>query len=482
MEYNGKFSGSAKINEIQKLLSETIQDSDNDRLILIVPMKCEKYMKESAELYGRIHDAFRETIELAGQNSRVALAVVPVQTIGNAKFSRFDFDGGEIVREFFRKQANSKFAPENTDQPLRFAMSFFLNHYNLPPDLGKISDDIQKGIKWDCAVILSGKGLITGEAPIQRRSINGNPDDILIGPGEDPKKPKPIKPKKPNEYKIAVMGASGVGKTVFLGSYFKRVYDDGKGYYTINIRSQESANRINALIHILFSEKRIVAGNAQRVDFSFSVDDKKAKMDIELFDVEGGAATDMDSWEQEKILSDLLSADGALFFISGDELENNSEKILKDNIVFSRAISLLRENKEADIPIQFIITKGDKIPNVSLDDLKRHIAALLKRATNSTHAKSFLESQFFRKGKYVNVYKAESMGKWPSDDVLPENYEPKNVTEPIDDLITLMYRSRHEVSRTKRIIAGTAAVITAAALWEGCISGIITDGAGLLRT
>ena len=466
MEYDGKFSASAKIDEIQTRLRQAIQNSDNDRLILIVPMKCEKYMKEFGKLLGRIKDAFSETIELAGiNNKRVALAVIPISTIGNAKFSRFDFEGEKIAREFFSKQANSKFNPENTDQPLRFAMSFFLNHFSLPDDLKKIADDIQTGIKWDCAEILSGEGLITGEAITQRRSLDGtdeNPDDILIKPKE-----LPIKPKKPNEYKIAVMGAQGVGKTVFLGSYFKLAYDDGKGYYTVDIHSQDAANRVHNLIRILFNEKRRVAGTSQRTDFSFSVNDKKAKMDIELFDVEGGITTDIDSWVQEKILPDLLKADGALFFISGYDLVNNREKILKDNIVFSHAISLLRENKEADIPIQFIITKGDKIPDVSLDDLKRHIAVLLKHAANSPHAESLLESQFFRKGKYVNVYKTEAMGKWPSDDVLPENYEPKNVTEPIDDLITLMYKSRHEVSRTKRFLAGTAAVIVAAVLWGG---------------
>ena len=41
------------------------------------------------------------------------------------------------------------------------------------------------------------------------------------------------------------------------------------------------------------------------------------------------------------------------------------------------------------------------------------------------------------------------MGKWSSDNVLPANYEPKNVTEPMDELITLMYESRTKYNKTR---------------------------------
>ncbi len=464
MEYNGKFIERAKINEIQSLLSQTLQNCVDDKLVLIVPMKCEKYMNELDNLYGRINDAFHDTIGLVNNNNKIALAVVPVCTIGNAKFSRFDFEGEEIVREVFRKQANSIFAPQNIDQPLRFAMSFFLNHFKLPQDLRIIADQIQKDIKIDQAKILSGAGLITGEGITQRKSLDS------VEPTPQKTSTEPIKLKRQHKtgskYKIALMGASGVGKTVFLGSYFKLVYEDAKGQHSIDIKAQESINRITGLIHKLFVDKERVIGTSERVDFSFSVNDEDVKMDIELFDVEGGTTTDINSWIRGKILPDLLDADGALFFMSGYDLVHNREKILKDNMVFSRAISILRE-QDIDIPIQFVLTKGDKIPEVSIDELKKHIAALIKRATNSTHAENFLDKRFFKKGKHVNVYKSESMGKWPSDTVLPTNYEPKNVTEPMDELITLMYKSRTGYNKAKWIIRAIVAAVVAGVLWGG---------------
>ncbi len=54
------------------------------------------------------------------------------------------------------------------------------------------------------------------------------------------------------KYKIAVMGSSGVGKTVFLASYFHQVMDlgvssiqDGRKHYQINIKSQSTHNKLN---------------------------------------------------------------------------------------------------------------------------------------------------------------------------------------------------------------------------------------------
>ena len=62
-------------------------------------------------------------------------------------------------------------------------------------------------------------------------------------------------------------------------------------------------------------------------------------------------------------------------------------------MVFSKAISLIRENVHgefrgrADVPIHFIITKGDTIPDVSLDELKKLIASLIKKASSSPDTK-----------------------------------------------------------------------------------------------
>lgn len=197
------------------------------------------------------------------------------------------------------------------------------------------------------------------------------------------------------KYKIAVMGATGVGKTVFFGSYFNLVTNLGRGSRPIMVKSQSSVNRITELITQLFQKHEVVQGTSERGDFSFSVD--SLGMDVELFDIPGGFTQDMDAWVENKILPDLQQADGALFFISGEDLVKYPERVLKDNIVFARAISEIREHKSgdlkgrSDVPISFIFTKGDTIPDVSLDTLKEKNSALFKAAEKSQDHGNWLE-------------------------------------------------------------------------------------------
>ena len=473
MEYKGKFAERAKINEIQALLAGSLQNLNRDKLILIVPLKCEAYIKDSEALCNKIKELFSDTIELTKNNDKVALAILPVKTVGNAKFSRFDFDDkDEIVSEIFKKQANSKFAPENIDQPLRFAISFFLNHFELPQDLRKLRDDIKKGLKIEETQILSGSGLITGESirthiPLVDKEM---PEEPLV-----PSVPPVVNKRGSHDYKIAVMGATGVGKTIFLGSYFYLAAIDATAKYTIEPSSQEVARRMKDLSTRLIKDKVIEIGTSERVNFSFSVGTLD-NMNVELYDIPGGHTTDMDGWAREKILPDLIRADGALFFISGADLINNPDQTWEDTMVYQKAISLLRQNIDksyvgrADIPIYFIITKGDTIPNVSINDLEKRTKALIKRASASPEEAGFIEKSFFQKGKNVKIYKTEAMGKWPSSNVIPQDYQPVNVAEPMDDLLRAMYDARHGHKKTHRWLMFIATCIVFGALWTGVYS------------
>lgn|GEM_PF-6631808 len=273
------------------------------------------------------------------------------------------------------------------------------------------------------------------------------------------------------KYKIAVMGATGVGKTVFFGSYFNLVTNLGKGSRPIMVKSQSSVNRITELITQLFQKHEVVQGTSERVDFSFSVD--SLGMDVELFDIPGGFTQDMDAWVENKILPDLQRADGALFFISGEDLVKYPERVLKDNLVFARAISKIREHKSgdlkgrSDVPIWFIFTKGDTIPDVSLDTLKEKNSALFKSAEKSQDHGNWLEKTAYKKGKYVNAYKSQSVGKWESPQSVPQNYQPDMVIEPMEDLFEAMVHSRSAHGRTLRKIIAALALSVFAVLEGG---------------
>ena len=278
--------------------------------------------------------------------------------------------------------------------------------------------------------------------------------------------------RKNNKYKIAIMGATRVGKTIFLGSYFNMVTRLALGKYSIEASKQSSAKRIAALVNQLFDEKKIGPGNSERVDFSFAV--STLNMDIELYDVPGGFTQDINDWEREGIADDLRRADGALFFISGEDLKFNPENISQDIIVFAKAISIIRSvpqnrkiNSRSDVPISFIITKGDTIPDVPVETLEESIATLVKRAKDSHDKDDLIEGMLFAKGNFVKIYKTESMGKWPSSTVFPKEYQPTKVVEPMDDLFDAMYESRKQNrSVLKKLLAGgIAALLIALWIW-----------------
>ena len=174
MEFDGKYidEGCAR-DEIEWVIKRALEGDANERLILFVPIKCERYLETPDDRY-RLHkaikDAFENTRKLVTNPSyrgRVAMALLPVQTVGNAKFKRFNFAAdGRIEREVYRKDPNTKFSPKNVDQPMRYIMSFlleqfaqnkkngswydkFLSFIFREGDLKEVAEYIRRGIKSD---------------------------------------------------------------------------------------------------------------------------------------------------------------------------------------------------------------------------------------------------------------------------------------------------------------------------------------------
>ena len=96
------------------------------------------------------------------------MALLPVQTVGNAKFMRFKIaPDGRVEREVYRKpDPHSHFSPQNVDQPMRYLMSFllaqfarskekgswyekFLSFIFREGDLREVAEYIRSGIKSD---------------------------------------------------------------------------------------------------------------------------------------------------------------------------------------------------------------------------------------------------------------------------------------------------------------------------------------------
>lgn len=139
MEFDGKYiDDGCAVDEIEWVIKRSLEGDSSERLILFVPIKCEKYL-ETPELRDNLHKsvkrAFQNTLMLTSNplyTNRLAMALLPVQTVGNAKFARFKIasQDGRVEREVYRKpDPHSRFSPQNVEQPMRYLMSFLLEQY-----------------------------------------------------------------------------------------------------------------------------------------------------------------------------------------------------------------------------------------------------------------------------------------------------------------------------------------------------------------
>ena len=243
------------------------------------------------------------------------------------------------------------------------------------------------------------------------------------------------------ELKLAIMGASGVGKSVFLASYFNYTTNRGEGALSIKFLDSESIDYVSEMIQTLFIEHKPLSGTDKRYDMSFRVTSPDCL--ISLQDIPGGWTTSSKSWEDSavNIHNDLKNADGVMFFVSvGDLLhsENYDQQNFKDMQAFSQALGLLREPKDKstprqDVPVCVVFTKGDLSPETSFEELENRYKAFLKNAQEDGG-----KFTWFKLGHNVKCWKSVAMGRWEKQDEPPVQGVHQNVIEPMEWLVQRM--------------------------------------------
>lgn len=97
----------------------TIETNDIKRLLL-VPMKCEKYAhsKNMGEVVSKIQSAYEELIFYWKQKySNIPAYIVPVQTLGDLEFSKFERVGNSEVAQY-KYVGNRNFSPRWCELPM----------------------------------------------------------------------------------------------------------------------------------------------------------------------------------------------------------------------------------------------------------------------------------------------------------------------------------------------------------------------------
>lgn len=132
MEKRGKWHD--EINrplQMQHLFSQTYQDLVSPRLIIFAPVRCESYIQNGRgdELIQQIQKGYKGLLDFFKADavrSQVAVVATPVQTIGTVVFSRIEEREGKPHFYFHKVAHDALYEPKDSEQPLRYLLSFLL--------------------------------------------------------------------------------------------------------------------------------------------------------------------------------------------------------------------------------------------------------------------------------------------------------------------------------------------------------------------
>ncbi len=175
---------SNKANHITHFIKEQLTtDEIAERMILFVPIKCEKYYYQHMmpQVVDAVRSGYRELLEYIAEpalRSRCTAAILPILSLGGLKF--FGFEGqspSPTASQEYIYHANcgkeAKYLPRYCDQPLLYAIAYIL----------KTSDGYRDGFLWKLRSLLfndaDGKELRAELQPLAEK-INRRDEDGFV--------------------------------------------------------------------------------------------------------------------------------------------------------------------------------------------------------------------------------------------------------------------------------------------------------------
>jgi hypothetical protein len=138
MERNGRFHDLVNRPRLIRDQIKTMLMEDEARLIILVPLKCERYVgtpDDARRLTERVlenYEPLLNFIRSGDVRSRVGCVLAPAQTVGSVVFSSVsEQTPGQPVFHYHSRTANAKYKPVDTDQALRYALRFIVNKYRI---------------------------------------------------------------------------------------------------------------------------------------------------------------------------------------------------------------------------------------------------------------------------------------------------------------------------------------------------------------
>lgn len=125
-KYHEEFNQPTQLNHLFKTI---YKDLDSPRLVILSPVKCEKYMKNPPELFRKVREGYQKMLNQFASEKllpKVAVVIAPVQTVGNVVFSRVEELDNQPIFYFRKAQPSDPYQPKNTEVPLRYLLRFLL--------------------------------------------------------------------------------------------------------------------------------------------------------------------------------------------------------------------------------------------------------------------------------------------------------------------------------------------------------------------
>jgi len=112
----------------ERLLPAVIDKRNH--LILFVITKCETWLKKESlkkQLQMAFERQYKKLLQWIADIDNIVGVLIPVKTLGCVEFTHIDSQDNEVI---FVRKPNLPFKPENTDQPLRYALAFALSQHD----------------------------------------------------------------------------------------------------------------------------------------------------------------------------------------------------------------------------------------------------------------------------------------------------------------------------------------------------------------
>lgn len=152
MEENGAYNEAKnQVQQITDYIRRNIDLLSSGKLVMLVPLKCEKYFYEQrmCEVIEKVEEKYASLITLLKGRSDVAVAITSILTLGGVVFDKFDTMNNTKIARYKYLNDTAEFEPKFCQQPIYYLLSFVANQYTAHKNsAGWLATIVQKALEF----------------------------------------------------------------------------------------------------------------------------------------------------------------------------------------------------------------------------------------------------------------------------------------------------------------------------------------------